>query len=378
MDDGPRILHVIPRVVRRGAEVFAAQLAEVLSTHSRNLLFPLFGPGEGAPAARVRVVGGARPSGRMETLTGVDLGAAARLRAGLRRLSPDLVVAHGGEPLKYTVLADPRGRIPIAYRRISHATGSFGDRLFGMLLSRPAVIIAVSDGLRDELVETFGVDPARIRLIPTTRRSPPDLDPVERAAVRAEIGAKPDQPLVIWVGRLSNEKQPGVALQVHALVRSRFGPCTLAICGHGPLRRAVDRSATVAGEDVLVLGSRNDAPRLIAASDVLLSTSRTEGAPGVAVEAGLAGVPVVAFDVGDIGELVRDGETGVLSPPGFVEAMAVVLVDLLRHPERRAAMGEAARKACAPFRLETVARQFAHAFADVIGPAGERLRSYGA
>src|SRR5438067_13226006 len=103
-----RILHVVPRIVRRGAEVFAAQVAEALMPVSRNLLFPLFGPPEGPPAAAVRAVAGARPTSRLEARTGLDPGALARMREGLRRLHPDLVVAHGGEPLKYAALADPR------------------------------------------------------------------------------------------------------------------------------------------------------------------------------------------------------------------------------------------------------------------------------
>jgi glycosyltransferase involved in cell wall biosynthesis len=366
--EGMRILHVIPRVVRRGAEVFAAQLAEALTAHdgSRNLLFPLFGPAEGAPAANVRVVPGARPAGRTGRLTWADPGAVARMRAGLSRLRPDLVVAHGGEPLKYAVLADPRGRMPIAYRKISHAVGSRGERLLARFMARAAVILAVSEGLADELVDRFLVDRARVRVIPTARRRPPRLEEAERAAFRASIGAKPDVPLLAWAGRLTPEKQPGAALQAFAVIRSRFGACTLALCGEGPLRASIERAAAAAGDGALVLGSRDDAHRVIAAADVFLSTSQTEGAPGVLVEAGLAGVPVAAFDVGEVAQIVRDGETGVLAPPGFVEVLAVLVVDLLRTPERREAMGAAAREACAPFSIDAVVADYAAAFSEVV------------
>lgn len=368
MAQPPRILHVIPRVVRRGAEVFAAQLAEALNRDhgSRNLLFPLFGPPEGLPAADVRVVAGARPIAPIERASGVDPGAVARMRHGLRKLKPDLVVAHGGEPFKYAVLADPRNRVPVVYRKISHTTSSRGERILAWMMTRAAAVLAVSQGLHDELVERFEVDPARVEVIPTARRDPPKLTPREREAFRLSIGAKPDAPLIAWVGRLAHEKQPGVALQVFALVRSRFGECTLALCGDGPLRGRVDRAAAVAGEGALVLGSRDDADRLIAASDILLSTSRTEGAPGVLVEAGLAGIPAVAFDVGEVGQIIKDGETGVLAPAGFLEAMGVVVLDLLRNPDRRERLGAAARESCQKYRLDSVAGLYAEVFARAI------------
>lgn len=373
--DPPRILHLIPREVRRGAEVFAAQLAAALQPASGNLLFPLFGPAEASLGGDVRVVrAAARPPGKLERATGVDPGAVARLREGLRRLRPDLVVAHGGEPLKYAVLADPRGAIPLVYRKISHATGARGERVLARMYSRPRLILAVSDGLADELVQRFGADRARIRVIPTSRVPPPELTRDERAALCERIGARADQPLLAWVGRLSEEKQPEVAIRALALIRSRHGPAALAMCGDGPLAPGIERAAG-AVPGTLVLGARVDAPAIIAASDLLLSTSRTEGAPGVLVEAGLAGVPVVAFDVGEVAQIVRTGRTGLLVTAGDLEALADAAVRLLAHPEERAAMGAAARETCRPFSLQATLPRYAEAFADVLGRRGEALRT---
>jgi glycosyltransferase involved in cell wall biosynthesis len=315
--------------------------------------------------------------GRIEGRVGVDPGAVARLRAAYGRLRPSLVVAHGGEPLKYAVLADPRGRVPLAYRKISHAVGGRGERILARMYGRTTQIFAVTDELKRELVEEFAVDPAHVVVIPTSRRAPPELTADERAAVRASIGADPDRPLLSWVGRLSDEKQPGAALQAFALIRSRFGPCSLAMCGDGPLRESIERAAGAAGPGALVLGSRDDAERIISASDLLLSTSRTEGAPGVLVEAGLAGVPVVAFDVGEISEVVRRGETGVLVRPGDLEALADAACRLLADTRRRTEMSVAAGAACRPFELTAIAARYAAAFADLLGPAGSALRDLG-
>jgi len=375
--EGPRILHVVPRVVRRGAEVFAAQLADALQPVSQNLLFPLFGPAEGTPAAPVRVVGGARRAGVIEQRTGVDPGALARMRAGVHRLRPDLVVAHGGEPLKYAVLADPRGRVPLAYRKISHTVDGRGQRGLRALLSRPQVVLAVSEGLKRELVESYGVDSRRVVVIPTSRRALPRLTEAERRKTRMAIGAHPERPLLAWAGRLSREKRPDHALRVFALVRSRLGPCGLALCGSGPLGRPIEAAAVAAGPGLLMLGSRDDADRIIASADLLLSTSEIEGAPGVLVEAGLSGVPAVAFDVGEVREIVRDGETGILIPPGDIEMMADAATKLIQDADRRTEMGRSAREACAPRRLETAVVRYADTFADLLGPRGQTLRRLG-
>ncbi|MBI4261363.1 MAG: glycosyltransferase family 4 protein [Actinobacteria bacterium] len=368
---GSRVLHVVSRVMRRGPEIFAAQLAEALPAvdGSRNLLFPLFGPAESAPAGRVHVVPGARPPGRVQRTGGVDVGAVARLRAGLRRLRPDLLVAHGAQALAYAELSDPRGRVPLVYRQSGHSLGKRSERWLVRLLGRPAVVIATNEDLRQELGGTFGAGLERVRAIPPARREPPPLDEVERAALRSAIGAKPDLPLVTWIGRLSDWRRPGLALQAFALAEARFGPCHLAMCGDGPLRHAVERAASAVGESALVLGSRDDAERILSASDVLLSTAAGPGQLGVLVQAGLAGIPAVAFDTGQVGTVVRDGETGELAPPGFLEALTVVLVDLLRNPDRRRVMGEAAREACRPFRLEAVLPAYAEAFAAARGTA---------
>jgi glycosyltransferase involved in cell wall biosynthesis len=175
---------------------------------------------------------------------------------------------------------------------------------------------------------------------------------------------------------LSDEKQPGAALQAFALIRSRFGPSWMAMCGDGPLRDSLERAAGAAGPGALVLGSRDDADRIIAASDLLLSTSRTEGAPGVLVEAGLAGVPVVAFDVGEVSTIVRRNETGVLVRPGDLDALADAACRLLADAGQRGRMSAAAREACAPFEVTAIAERYAAEFDEILGPsANGRLSS---
>jgi glycosyltransferase involved in cell wall biosynthesis len=84
---------------------------------------------------------------------------------------------------------------------------------------------------------------------------------------------------------------------------------------------------------------------------------------------------VVAFDVGEVRQVVRPNETGVLIRPGDLDALADAACRLLADPRIRARMSEAARAACRPFELSTIAARYASAFADLLGPAGDPLRA---
>src|SRR6185295_18576369 len=91
------------------------------------------------------------------------------------------------------------------------------------------------------------------------------------------------------------------------------------------------------------LQQRDDVPDLLAAADVLVSPSDNEPFGRVLAEAGAAGVPVVATQSGAKEEIVEDGETGYLTPPGDAKALAEATLKLLRAPQQREAMGASAR-----------------------------------
>ena len=103
------------------------------------------------------------------------------------------------------------------------------------------------------------------------------------------------------------------------------------------------RELGLAGRFVMP-GFRHDLDSFIAAADVVVLPSFTEGLPNVALEASAAGVPVVATAVGGTPEVVADGETGYLVAPGEPEALASKVITLLREPLLRKRMGEAGRE----------------------------------
>jgi glycosyltransferase involved in cell wall biosynthesis len=152
-----------------------------------------------------------------------------------------------------------------------------------------------------------------------------------------------DPPLVVAVGRLAAPKD--ALTLVRALGQARAHRFRALLVGDGPDRLAVEAELTALGLDhaVALAGSRRDVPELLARADVFVLSSRSEGAPISILEAMAAGVPVVASDVGGVGELVADGETGLLVPSADPARLSEALRRLLADPELRRRLGAAGR-----------------------------------
>ena len=128
---------------------------------------------------------------------------------------------------------------------------------------------------------------------------------------------------------------------------SAFPEAELQVVGDGPLYKEAQALAAELGlaGAVRFLGNREDVPELLAEAECALLASDYEGSPLAVVEAMAASVAVVATDVGGVGELVRPGTTGAVTPKGDADALARALVEVLADPGRAAAMGAEGRRA---------------------------------
>lgn len=203
-------------------------------------------------------------------------------------------------------------------------------------------VIAVGRAAAEAYRPRLGGKP--IHLIPNAVAPVPPLPPAERAALRAEIAGDPARPLLISVGRLTPPKAFDVLLSAFALVRSQKPEARLIIVGGGSLYGDLASQIRTLGLEgsATLLGERDDIPRLLAASDMFVSSSVREGLPLAILEAMTAGLPVVATRVGDVPEAVVAG-MGALAPPGQPAALADAIVSLLDHPKQMRAAGEAAQ-----------------------------------
>jgi glycosyltransferase involved in cell wall biosynthesis len=341
----PRALYVITRAQRRGAEVDATLLAAELASEYEPLVVTLFkGVDPAVLGGRVPVHASAVEPGLIRRGLGVSIAAVRHVRTAIREFEPDLVVAYGGEPLLHAIPAAGRKGPPVLYVKISMSTDKLrrGPRraAFRRACSRAGALAAVSPHLARELQQYLGAD-RQVHVTPTFRTKA-DIPPGrQREAVRRELGIADDQLLAAFVGNLSFEKGPDLALEAVAKARKRIH---LLVAGEGPLAKSLESRATardLAGR-VRFLGARSDVPRLLAGADLVLSTSREEGRPGVILEAALGGLPVVAFAVGGIPDLVTHRREGLLIPPEDYESAAIAMNELLSDPGLRASLGAAA------------------------------------
>ena len=157
-----------------------------------------------------------------------------------------------------------------------------------------------------------------------------------------------------------------------AAVRDRGSDVRALLVGDGPLREAVADAADRAGVDVL--GSRSDVPEGLRRSDVLVfpSLPTGEGMPGVLIEAGLTGLPIVATDVPGVQSVLEPGVTGVVVGVDDLPGMVAAVESLVGDPAGRAAMGRAARERCAArWSLAVVGARWLELLGPFL-PAGDR------
>ena len=332
---------------RRGAEVFGERLAAGLRNRGwRVELVAITGEEEGPwiPTDAVLSDHG-YASGRF------DPALVWQLRSRVKVLKPDVVVANGGSTLRYgaAALAGIVDAPELVYISIGEPTYWLRGRrhiaLQRFLHRRADRTIAVSEMTRRQLVEHLGVDPDRVIVAHT---GVPDeffdTEPIPRS----------DEIRLLFMGNLSKEKAPDVALDVVDRLKD-LTPARLRFVGGGPMMERLRRLATELDieEHVEFAGSVDNVRPHLAWADALLLTSLTEGFPGAVLEAGAAGVPSAAFSVGGTAETIIDGQTGLLFPPGDIDGLVLGLERLATDRAWCARLGEAARELVASrFRLE--------------------------
>lgn len=267
-----------------------------------------------------------------------------QVSALLDRHGVDIVHSHGYRAdLVHGAAArrDGRGTVSTVHGFTQNGLkGRFYEALQVRALRRFDAVVAVSLPLVGALAAR-GVPAARIRLV-QNRPVPPALPPLDRMAARASLGLPVDERWIGWIGRLSPEKAPELAIEALSLLKTPN--VRLCVIGDGALRAAcAGRAATLGIADrVRFAGALPDASRSIGAFDALVLSSRTEGTPMVVIEAGMAGVPVIATRVGGVPDLL--GDDGCLVPPNDPTALAAALDAAFADPSATGAGARRLRK----------------------------------
>lgn len=191
---------------------------------------------------------------------------------------------------------------------------------------------------------------------------PPEGGPL-RAAARAELAIAPDRVAVLFLGELEARKGPLLAASAARRAALDGAPLVLLVAGDGPQAPAVRAGSS---DVVRLLGFRRDVPRLLAAADVFVLPSEREGLSFAVLEAMGAGLAMVVSDGPGNPEAI--GDAGIVVPRGDAVALAAVLGELARDPQRRARLGAAARdRVRSTFSRERMLEGVGAAYAAVLG-----------
>jgi glycosyltransferase involved in cell wall biosynthesis len=200
--------------------------------------------------------------------------------------------------------------------------------------------------IKRQLVEGHGIDPAKIEVIGSAVDLEKFKPPRDRTKFRREIGIGDEAPLIGNVGMIRPDKGQLELVKSVPLVLEKCPDARFVIVGQGTgilkrginVRNAIDRAGLA--HKIIMAGYHWDTPNVYAACDMIVIASlRTEASPIVLREAFASGRPMIATKVGDIPEILRHRENGLLIEPGNTQALASAILEFISDPELAAYCG---------------------------------------
>ena len=201
-------------------------------------------------------------------------------------------------------------------------------------------IVADASVIKRQLVKQNGIDPAKIEVIGSAVDLVKFKPPRNRTKFRREIGVGDDISLIGNVGMIRPDKGQLQLVKAAPLVFEKHPGARFVIVGQGTgilkrginVRNAIDQAGLA--DKIIMTGYRWDTPNVYAACDMIVIASlHTEASPIVLREAFASGRPVIATKVGDIPEIVRHRENGLLIEPGDTQALAAAIMEFISEPE---------------------------------------------
>jgi glycosyltransferase involved in cell wall biosynthesis len=347
------LLHVLPLLAAAGVELTVCFLrgphAAAADLQAQGIHPVFLNASKWDPTVALRIAALARSKGvRLLHATGVKGTLIARIAA---RLTGARILVHVHD------LNDPGAAISALQR----------------LAARPTdAAVCVSQAVCELTVSRYHVHPERVRVA----RNGIPLEALRRAGagarnrVRAELGIEPGRPVLAIIGRMHPVKGHRALLGMLPAVVSSCPRALLLVIGDGPERAGCEQLAGSLGlsEHVRFLGRRSDVPRLLSGIDVVLMPSRSEGLGLAAIEALAAARPVIGFAVGGLPEVVADGISGRLVPPGDNEAFADAVIETLRDSGRRCSYARGAAAAAGRFGIEAHVQRLMDCYRMTLAP----------
>ena len=358
-----KILHLIQRPQLRGAEIFATQIAQLHQAAGHEILMlALFGVAKGTPLLDT----GSVPLEVLSLKEGrrfVDVGGWKQLAERIRAFDPDIVQANAGDTLKYGVFSRQLFGWPgkLIFRNANLLSlfirGQLQRAFVGWHVRRVDSVVSVSQRCREDIVRLYPEVAAATVTIPIGT----DLSELDSGRRSAPFELPATEPVIVNIGSFVPEKNHEGLLRIFHQLRARTGKGHLLLIGGGKLREQLEEQTRDLGleEHVTFAGYVENASGLLHLADLMVMPSFIEGLPGVILEAMARSVPVVAANVGGIGEVVRHGYTGYLFEPQDEAAFVAACEELYVNQDKRATLVASARQLIEEkYTIEGIAAEF--------------------
>lgn len=325
-----RILQIIQRDQRRGAEIFCCQLTrELIATGWEVDLLVLFGLPTGSLDFPVQPFF----LQANENRRWADLKAYSRLSKFINSHKYDIVQSNAADTLKYAVLSKLLfgWNSKLVFRNANQISSFINNIvkkvIYKVLLSKVDSVASVSEVCRQDFIQTFKYPAGKTATltigVPVDIKKPyPSFN---------SIGLHCHGPVLLHAGGFVLEKNHVGVLRIFSEVLKVYPDAHLFLAGEGKLMGQIkDRiQQNNLNRSITLIGSRHDLNQIMSLCDVFILPSIIEGLPAVVLEAFNARLPVVAYDVGGIGEVVKDGITGYLIDRGnekeFIKKVLFIL-----------------------------------------------------
>lgn len=369
---GLNIAHLIECDGPGGAERIVAALASTLQAAGAHNVVFVPANGEGWIARELEGSGVAIEHFTIERPLSATC--ARGLVRAFRKHRIDVAHSHEFSMAVYGAWAAWRNGVPHVITM--HGGRYYNDRLQRRLAMRAAIamsdhVVAVSEPLADAISNDLGVRRSDVIVLPNgVRYAEPG-----NITLRRELDLAPADRLMVSVGNLYPVKGHVHAIDALARLQSRYPRLHLAISGRGDLEASLLERAREhrLADRVHLLGLRADVSAILAAADLFVLPSLSEGLPLALLEAMFAGCPIVATDVGQVRVALANGTAGILVKPGDATALAAGIDRLLADPsEARRLGGIAAVRAAGEYDLARMVQRYVAVYEKVLG-APDRL-----
>lgn len=342
-DPRPRVVHVVCSLEVGGLERVVCDLARSSKAVAPAVIC-LVTTGMLAEELQARAI-----PVRVIEMKGSRISILRRICRAVRELRPAILHCHN-------LLAHLHGSLAARICGVRHViltkhgafmpTGGLSWRLSRQLMRRSQVV-AVSEEIRTLLRAVLGPKRARsVHYIPNGIALGAYRNLPAPSESRRMLGWPESGPLIGMVARLARDKGHENLLRAFHLVRQTSPESRLVLVGEGPMRRLIEDTVASMGLQghVDLVGERRDVPQILAALDVFVLPSLSEGVPLTILEAMAAGLPVIATSVGGIPQVVLHEQTGLLVPPESPRELAAAICRLLQNADEAVRLGQKGRQ----------------------------------